>query len=711
MLLHGKGAALACGQEGELEPGKCHGLFAGDTRVLSTYHFKANGRSWHLLGRTRRGRATVEWAFQNPTLQRARRKIPQGTLFFGLRRRLEGALHDDLTIRNYGRKAAHIRLALEVDSDFSDIFEVKGHSPLVRRKIKRQNNRRGLCLSYQRKEFRRALHLAFTPSSSKPKYAGSSVSFDLVLEPGGEWTCCVEAAPEIEEQVIHFAGDPHLEEADAEEDRCRVSLRTDWLLQAPFRRAIDDLHALAIPFKNGSAYLAAGAPWFMTLFGRDSLMAALMSGLDGPWAVEGALIALSEHQAEERDDWRDAEPGKFPHEIRRGELARFRKIPHAAYYGSHDAPALYCLALWQAWRWTGRRELLDAHFEAAKRALAWCERLGDRDGDGLLEYETRSPQGYYNQSWKDSGDAIVDINGALAKPPLATVELQGYFYAARLAMAELHEERGDPAEAKRLRQNAAELRKLVEDRYWLEDEGFYALALDGAKRRLNTISSNPSHLLWCGLCSPERACRVAERLLCPDMYTRWGIRTLSSRNPAYNPLSYQRGSVWPHDSTLAASGLWRYGLFDAADRLLEAVLNAANAFEQYRLPEVFCGFDRDDQFPIPYEMANFPQAWSSAVPVLCAQLFLGIVPDAPRGRCFLSPRLPSYLPKLELRRVPVGEGTLDIVLHSDAGHTAIEALDAYGIEVVVENVPAPLWGMPYSFGTMLTCPFRSNVAI
>jgi glycogen debranching enzyme len=709
-LLHGKGIALACGPMGQIEPGELHGLFAADTRVLSAYRWHVNGCAWRFLGHVRRGRGTAEWTFQNPPLGKGRGRIAQGALFFRHVRRVGGVLHDDLVVRNYGTKPAHIRLGLVLGADFCDIFEVKEQACPARRNIQRQSIPGGVRFSYRREAFQRAVHVTFCPSqpssssgsgscsksaeSTRTKATRTEIRFDIALQPGAEWTCCLEAAPEIDGELEQFRGDPHVPEQDVDVGEGEVTIDTDSLLEQPFERGQDDLRALAVPLKDRSHYVAGGAPWFLTLFGRDSLTTSLMAGLDGAWSAEGALSALADYQATQRDDWRDAEPGKLPHEIRRGELAHFGTIPHDAYYGAHDAQALYCLALWHAWRWTGKRELLERHFQTARRALDWCDKLGDRDRDGLQEYQTRSSSGYYNQSWKDSSEAIVDVEGRVARTPLATVELQGYWYAARLAMAELNEELGHAEDAARLRQDAAALRKLVESKYWLADEGFYALALDGAKRRIATITSNPGHLLWCGLCSLARARKVAQRLLQPDLFSGWGLRSLSSKHPSFNPLSYQLGSVWPHDTTLVASGLWRYGLFEAAEALLHAVLCASNVFEQHRLPEVFCGFSREEDFPIPFEKANLPQAWSAAVPVLCAQLFLGIVPDAPRKRCFLSPRLPAWLPRLELRNIKIGAGQLHVLLRRDQGQTRIEVLEAQGIEAVHEQAPAPLWGTP-----------------
>jgi glycogen debranching enzyme len=315
-------------------------------------------------------------------------------------------------------------------------------------------------------------------------------------------------------------------------------------------------------------------------------------------------------------------------------------MPHSPYYGTHDAPALYCLALWQAWRWSGDRGPLERHLPAAEAALSWCDAYGDLDGDGLLEYQTRSSKGYRNQGWKDAGDAIVHAEGRLAEPPLATVELQGYWFAAQLAIAEILEALGRNADADHLRERASSLQRLVEERFWMEEEGTYALALDGQKRQVRSISSNPGHLLWCGLPSAQRANAVAERLMREDMWSGWGIRTLSAQHSAYNAISYQNGSVWPHDSALAAAGFLRYGLRDRFGEVAKGLLDAAAAFPSCRLPELFGGVARADGLPVPYREANCPQVWAAAVPVLIAQLLLGLAPDAPNDRCYVSPWLP-----------------------------------------------------------------------
>lgn len=693
LVLYGSGVALACGLDGQVLAGRLHGLFAADTRMLSTYRISINGHAWELLGRSRSGHGEAHWEFQNPLVRDPIGDIPPGKVLLSLERRLDGALHDDFRLSAFHHRPVRARLIIQLDADFADIFEVKERSTPPRLNVCRIRQDQGALFSYRDQEFRRDLHVTLTPSAGAPIYIGAQIIFDLELAPGEEWRCCVDAVPQIGEKRLEMAADPHEPEPNVTSAE-RLTLRAATVLERPFTRGREDLAALAMPRPGALPYVAAGVPWFLTLFGRDTLVTGLMSGLNGTEMTRGALAALASHQATERDDWRDAEPGKLPHEIRQGELSWRDRIPHSAYYGAHDVPSLYCLALWHVWRWTGDRRVLEQHIDTAAAGMRWCDTLGDRDGDGFQEYGTRSSHGYYNQSWKDSGDAIVHENGRIADLPLATVELQAYLFAAKLAMAELWNELGDSDQAAQMRRDAKALQERVEQRFWMEAKGCYALALDGKKTLVSSIASNSGHVLWCGLANPARAAAVAKRLLQPDLFSGWGLRTLSCKHAAYNPLSYQLGSVWPHDTLLAAAGLWRYGHCEEAGRLIQAILEAAVAFEEERLPELFCGLDRTHGLPVPYEEANSPQAWAAAVPMLATQLFLGLIPDAPRGRCYLSPHLPAWLPQLDVRGIAIGHGTVDVALVRRGSDTVIDVINAKDVEVIEGAIDAPLWGTP-----------------
>jgi glycogen debranching enzyme len=607
-----------------------------------------------------------------------------------LRRSVDGAMHDCLTVTSFEDRTIRARFVVQLDTDFSDVFEVEQRTYAPRLGIERLISEDGLRLSYRRADFRRGLAVRLT---SRPSvHVGSQLVFDLELAPRAPWACCIEMSPIVQEQVLCFQGDPHGVPDDDEPIGPRIEAAA--LLADPFRRGVADLAALALTEDGSTPFVAAGAPWFVALFGRDALVTTLMGSLAGLWQGRGILDVLGRTQADRRDDFRDEQPGKLVHELRHGELVHFGVEPQGPYYGAHDAPALYVLALWHTWRWLGDRRLLVAHLDTARRALAWCLGPGDEDGDGFLEYRTRSRVGYRNQGWKDSGDAIRHLDGTLAEPPVATVELQGYLYAARLAMAEMLDSVGDAPSAEVERRAARGLRRRVEERFWMPDAECYALALDGKKRLVESVSSNPGHLLFGGLPGIERARLLARRLLREDMFSGYGLRTLSSENPGWNPLSYQVGSVWPHDTALVAAGLCRYGLRAEAARLLRGLLDAAAVFEHARLPELFCGFAATNGPPVPYERANSPQAWAAAAPVLAAQLFLGLVPDAPQSRCHIDPWLPAWLPSLEIEDVELGDGRLRVGLERSGDRTLVRWAEHPSLEIVKGRPVAPLWGAP-----------------
>jgi glycogen debranching enzyme len=402
-------------------------------------------------------------------------------------------------------------------------------------------------------------------------------------------------------------------------------------------------------------------PWFVGLFGRDSLIVSLQNAMVYPGFTRGALDVLGRWQATERDDYRDAEPGKIMHELRTGELAYFKLIPHTPYYGTADATPLYLLVLHAAWRCTGDTALLNQHLPTAERCLEWIDAYGDRDGDGFQEYQTRSPDGYENQGWKDAGEAVVHPDGTLVKGPKALCELQGYVYDAWQRMAEIYESLGEPGKAQRLRLKAGRLFERFNEVFWDEAGGFYAFCLDGEKRPVLSVASNPGHLLWSGIVPPDRAARVVRRLMAPDMWSGWGIRTLSSDHPAYNPHSYQNGSVWPHDNGLILLGMRRYGFDAEAMRVARDVSRAASYFTRHRVPELYAGLARDpSNFPVLYKGANAPQAWAAGSCFSILQAIVGFHPDAPHDRLYIDPVLPDWMPELHLNDLRVGSAVFDI---------------------------------------------------
>ena len=497
------------------------------------------------------------------------------------------------------------------------------------------------------------------------------VTFELDLAPGATWhTCCHYLLDRGEAVRAPRRGCQHdgVASEDALQDRwlsgaTKVTSANEDVYRV-YRRSVDDMGALRLYDHDFGPDLwipAAGVPWYVALFGRDALIASLQNAIVQPALARGALKKLAELQATERDDRRDAEPGKIPHEVRSGELAHFHLIPHTPYYGTADATPLYLIALHEAWRWLGDDTLLREHRETALRCLEWIDQSGDLDGDGFQEYRTRSPQGYENMGWKDASDAVVYPDGRQVPAPKALCELQGYVFDAWLRMAEVFDALGEPERAVALRGKARGLRAAFEDRFWCEDLGFYAFALDPEKQPVRTIASNVGHCLWSGIASPERAARVVQRFFEPDLWSGWGIRTLSARNPAYNPFSYQRGSVWPHDNGIIALGFKRYGFAAEAARVARDVSEAASSFVYYRLPELYAGVERrPGTFPVLYKQANVPQAWAAGSVFHLLQAILGLRGDAPRGRLYVDPELPRWLPEITLHGLAIGEARVDL---------------------------------------------------
>ena len=392
-----------------------------------------------------------------------------------------------------------------------------------------------------------------------------------------------------------------------------------------------------------------------------------------PDFARGSLDILGTLQAKVEDDYRDAEPGKIPHEIRYGELAYLKLIPHTPYYGTADATPLYLITLHAAWRAIGDKTLLERHLEAAEDCLSWIDQYGDRDGDGFQEYQTKSPVGYENMGWKDSGDSVVYPDGSLVKGPKALCELQGYVYDAWRRMAEIFDELGKPSRAEELRRKAEVLFKRFNDAFWDDELGFYAFALDGEKKKVLTVASNPGHCLWSGIVPPERAAKVVQRLMVSDMWSGWGIRTLSALHPSFNPYNYQTGSVWPHDNAVIALGFKRYGFGAEAARIARDISEAGSHFLSNQLPELYTAIERNENsFPVQYLGANVPQAWAAGSVFTLMQAILGIVPDAPRGKLYVDPLLPAWLPDLTLLDLHLGSHRFDIRFWRDGDEMHLE---------------------------------------
>jgi glycogen debranching enzyme len=606
---------------------------------------------------------------------------------------LSGSLYERLQVRNFGLEARRVRMAVEFGADFLDIFEVRGFGrdrggqPQPPRVDEHQ-----VVLGYRGLDGEvRTTTLRFSPAPDL--LTESSAGFDFELEPGQQEEVRLEITPQTggtapPRRSMRDAEESLRQEyATWEEKRCARPRSSDVQLDRFLRRAVQDLRMLSARHEDGTSYLDAGVPWYSALFGRDSILTAYQAMAVAPQLAWAVLRGLAARQGTQVDDWREEEPGKILHELRIGELARAGEIPHTPYYGSADATPLWLSLLAEAYRWTGDLEAVKELWPNALAALRWIDEHGDLDGDGFVEYRKRSPKGLDNQGWKDSWDGVPHPDGTLAEPPIALVEVQGYVCRAKWDVAALAGALGERDLAERLEREANELGERIDRDFWMPEEGYYALALDGAKRQVTTITSNPGHLLWSGVVSPERAARVARRLQHPTLRSGWGIRTLATKQGAYDPIGYHTGSVWPHDNSLIAEGLKRYGLDREAHVVLGELMRAGGHFPYHRFPELYCGFS-DEEVPVPveYPVACRPQAWASGTPLLMLRTYGGLDADAAAGRLdVVRPLLPEGIERVKLGGVRVGDGRVDLVFSRHDGVTSVQVRHKRDLEVLIRQ--------------------------
>lgn len=662
---------LVTASNGSIDDNLAQGFFVEDTRLISYYEISLNRYQLLLLASSILTHHSALYQFTNPAFRTVRGMLPYGRLMVTIRRDIVGGMHEDIDITNHHQEPVEFQLMLAIRSDFADIFEVKGQQILTRGETETTWQDGVLTTEYRNQSFRRSLITQPTCFDAKPRYANGRLFFDVVLDPGKTWHTCVNFTAIANENVLkpqHTCAQPHETEAGKVRDdflnRATKLHSSNAEVTAYYQQALVDMGALRIKVEdNGQNFWmpAAGIPWFVAVFGRDSVTVSLQTMAVYHEFARGTLIRLAQLQATEVDDWRDAQPGKMLHELRRDELTQLHELPYTPYYGTVDTTILWIITLAEAYGWNADRAMLEECRSPFEKALTWIDKYGDFDDDGFVEYLTRSPKGLRNQGWKDSGDSMVYPDGSLVDPPIALCEVQGYVYDTWLRAADIYEVWGEDNQVKSLRQKASDLYQRFNDRFWMEDEGFYCLGLDNKKQQIKSITSNPGHLLWSGIVPKERAEKLVERLFQNDLWCGWGVRTLSANNPAYNPISYQLGSIWPHDNSSIAAGLKRYGYHEEANRIAEGIFAAASYVEAGRMPELFGGIERQpDSFPVPYPDANIPQAWAAGSIFLLIRTILGLQANAPQKRLRVQLSLPEWLPDLELTNLGVGDATVGL---------------------------------------------------
>ena len=696
------------------------GLFHHDTRFLSYWELLVNGHRAVVLSAASHQNmvAQIELTPAN-RMVRDNLDLPDNTIHIHREQLLAGRFFDCLSFRNFSLEPVTLAIELRFAADFMDVFQVRGmlrsasgtyFEPVC--------HGAQVVLSYLgRDDLFRQTRLEFDPPPRELE--PHRARFELRLAPGERQTLAATVRPQV------GSGDPAAGSGSAGADvtgvgderyaACLARRRASYAeweqattefecSDDAFRRclqtATSDFFSLRVPFvrdggdgakacgllpAGSGEIVAAGIPWFATIFGRDSLIAGYQTLMLHPHLAKETLRFLARHQGTQRDDWRDEEPGKILHELRDGEMTRAGEMPHSPYYGSVDATPLFLIALDETYNWTGDDALLQELMPAARRAMSWIEECGDVDHDGFVESVRRSPQGLANQGWKDSWDAYLRADGSLPEPPLALCEVQGYCYDARYRLARLLRIVGDTAGADRLRRQATELAHRFERGFWLSELGAYAAALDARKQPQRALASNAGHLLWSRIIGRERARQVTRRLMRDDLFSGWGVRTLAASEPTFNPLSYHRGSVWPHDNSLIAQGFAFYDFKQPLLRLLTGLFQAASYFRDRRLPELFVGVQRGEfDQPVNYPVSCSPQAWASGAWFLLLTAALGLRPNAGRRELrIVNPTLPEWLSWLRLHRLRIGASQVSLEFSRRGQRTFCNVLDAQGERLAV----------------------------
>jgi glycogen debranching enzyme len=678
------------------------GLYYHDCRYLDGYRIRFAGTAPNVLVSGAGQGSIAQFELTNEELHLQKGKtVPAQTFGVRLKRMIDGdqlTIHDVITIDNYDVQRHELPLSLAFESHFEDIFEIRGLNP---RKTGRENKPKWhdgvLVLSYSGADgMLRRTEVHFDPAPAKTSTNAAEyrlnidagqreqlkISFQIVETkeapaPGKR----VKSNPEEVAHGIDHAAHKWLS-SYAEVHSNSIQLNR------VMHRSLLDLGTLKSEF-DGHNFFSAGLPWYGTLFGRDSIISALQTLAYEPRIAEDTIRLLAKHQGKKNDDWRDEEPGKILHELRRGELANLNEIPQTPYYGSVDSTPLFLILVGEHANWTGDLSLFTDIRSNIEQALHWIDHGGATPNGRYLSYASKSRKGLGNQGWKDSGDSVMNSDGSLATPPIALVEVQGYVYRAKLLMAGLYGRIGDNDTANRLRSEAAELKKEFNRDFWVESKNFYAIALQKDQKPAAVISSNPGQALWSGIVDEDKAKAVVDHLTAEDMFSGWGIRTLSHKERRYNPIGYHLGTVWPHDNSIIAAGLRRYGFDKQAAHILESIVAAGQHFERARLPEVFGGFSQHDfALPVRYPVACHPQAWAAgSVPFMISNL-LGLTADAFNQRLrVVRPALPSFVNELDFRRIKIGDSTIDLHFEAtSAGKVHVDVVKNSGsIKVEVEQ--------------------------
>ncbi len=730
-------SVIATHLDGRFDDGPDHGFFVHQTRLLSRWRYWIDGQepSANAFSAIRQNHWAGYFVIAAPGVTQPPRdegsgQVPaasQSTLELLVTRLIDDGLHEDVDLTNYTTERSSFVFAIDLAADFADQGETRERQQFGETRVQWNAAAQRLTFDYSARHdyqnssgsgtatLQRGVEIEITQASTAAEWIEGRLTFTVDLGPKESWHACIRIHALIDGTRLSAPPDcygtdaqlaPHeqavrwfLDETTRFESPESLTMTTDVIVT--MEQARSDLAALRLfdlDQNPRSWTVAAGLPLYMALFGRDTLTTGWQAGIIGPEIMTGTLDALGQIQGTRVDDWRDEQPGKMLHEAHTGPLSMLQYNPRARSYSSITTSGLYTFIVAELWHWTGDKELVRPFLEHALRALQWLEHYGDLDGDGFYEYLTHSAMGPRNQGWKDSPDAITYEDGRLVDAPIATCEEQAFVYVAKLHLSEMLWFLGEHDLSRKLYHQASELKKRFNEAFWMEDEGFYALALDAQKRQVRSIASNAGHCIAAAITDASLVQRTADRLFAPDLFSGWGIRTLSSEHPRYNPYSYHLGSIWPVEHGTFALGFMRYGLHDRVQQIARAQFEAAAMFEYHRLPELFGGQPRDERHPFPaiYPNSNSPQAWSSSSVFSLLQSMLGLYPYAPLKLLIIDPHLPEWLPEITLRDLRVGKASVTIRFRRRSdGRTSYRIMEQRGkLHVVRQATPWSLTTQP-----------------
>lgn len=644
------------------------GLYTKDTRFLSKLQLKINGEEPILLASDAAENYMAKILLTNPHMEkdgeiilwRESVEIERSRFIY------DDVLYESIKVKNYFPKAVQFNLSLHFDVDFTDMFIVRGfQTGEIGKRTGQTISAKTVTFHYEGSDSINRATVITWDKDEKLADENGNVFFDFKLAHLQEDTVTFMIQPKIgAEQTKRSLG---LNEAIAKLkqsyqiwESTTTKVKTDYEpLQRLIDRGISDLRVLLTDIGYGK-FPVAGLPWFGVPFGRDSLIAALQMLPFNSEVAKGTLFTMASQQGTKVDPWRDEQPGKIMHEIRYGELANTNQIPFTPYYGTIDATPLFLVLLTEYVRWTGDLQIVTVLNKNIEEALNWIDQYGDRDGDLFVEYHQESSKGIANQGWKDSGDSIVHRDGEYAKTPIALSEVQGYVYQAKMGLAEIYENIGNQEKSSALKEQANRLKEKFEKEFWMDDVNYYAIALDENKEQVGTITSNPGHVLFSEMLPAERVNSVIDMLVSSKMFSGYGIRTMGSEEAGYNPMSYHDGSIWPHDNSLIILGMSKLRKSEAANMVMEGLIDASAHFEYDRLPELFCGYEKAMGKAVKYPVACSPQAWAAGTPLVFIQSMLGLFPNSLKKQIVLSPKLLSKMNELEISNLSIGNGHLSL---------------------------------------------------